>query len=136
MPCSVGSIRTMVPLDRSSEPFAATLTLLVRQVVSSGAVSSGAVSSTRSATSAVPIDVALWGRCPGHDENSNAHLEVGRSWTEVTVTFRFSAAVERSLIRPDGEPCLLQPEVYLRRPGATIELDRVSLYRRTVKLRT
>ena len=113
-----GSVGLEIPLDRSSEPFEATLSVMLRSV----------------GPNAVPVDVAVWGRCPGHDENQNRHLQVSRAWREVRVTFRFSARVEAALIRPDGDPCRLRPEIYLRQRG-TIELDAATLSRRIVRLR-
>ena len=109
-------------LDRSTEPFAAELRLLVR-------------SSPVGAIGTVPVTVALWGRCPGYDENANVKVSAGRDWAPVTVKFRFSSAVERDLIRPSGDPCFLQPEIYLEQAGTLVDVDAVRIDRTTVALR-
>ncbi len=122
-----GSVKTVVPLDLATEPFEATLSLVMRRAPS--------VAGAGSSTGAVPVTVALWGRCPGHDANANVQVDAGPQWAEVRVRFRFSAVVERTLIRPSGEPCELQPEIYLKRAGTSVDLDAVSVSRRTVAIR-
>ena len=122
-----GSVKTVVPLDRATEPFEATLSLVMRRAPS--------VAGAAPSTGAVPVTVALWGRCPGHDAHANVQVDAGPKWTEVRVRFRFSAVVERTLIRPSGEPCELQPEIYLKRAGTSVDLDAVSVSRRTVAIR-
>ena len=117
-----GSIRTAMTLDRSTEPFAAELRLLVR-------------SSPVGGIGTVPVTVALWGRCPGYDENANVKVSAGRAWAPVTVKFRFSPAVERDLIRPSGDACFLQPEIYLEQAGTLVDVDAVRIDRTTVALR-